>query len=101
MLRLSANWAMSFLLTSAMIPRPNCATLPVTRRSVSTTHFVWSASTAWSCAVIIASALPLPVVSRPSPWSTALWFASSRSTKTASPLNAVAIAPSFTFTTPR
>ena len=37
-LRLSANWPSSLLDTSAITPRPNCATLPVMLRSVSMLH---------------------------------------------------------------
>ena len=48
-----------------------------------------------------AEALPLPPVSRPSAFSTALWLTSSFSTKVAWPLNWARIGPTFTFTTPR
>ena len=100
-LRLWANWPISFSLTSPMMPRPNWATLPVMCSSVVTTHLVVPSAWGSSWAVISASALPLPPVSRPWPFSTALWLASSRSTKWAWPLNAVEIGPSFTLTTPR
>ena len=64
----------SFVLTSAMTPRPNCATLPVMLRSVVTVHLVMDGDcTEASCAVMLASALPLPPVSRPLARSTARW----------------------------
>ena len=77
-LRLSANWPSSLLDTSAITPRPNCATLPVMLRSVSMFTVVPSPSGA-SVAVTVADALPWPRVSRPSAWSTTLRFASSAS----------------------
>ena len=57
---------------SAIAPRPNCATLPVIERSVVTLTAVEFASTAFISAVIRADAFPLPPVSRPSPFNTAL-----------------------------
>ena len=56
-LRLSANWPSSLLETSAITPRPNCATLPVTLRSVSTWTRVLDPS-ALSVATMSAAALP-------------------------------------------
>jgi hypothetical protein len=55
--RLSANWPSSLLETSAITPRPNCATLPVMFRSVSILTTV-PASSGSSVAVIDADALP-------------------------------------------
>ena len=96
----STNWFSSFVLTSAMMPRPNCATLPVTVRSVCTVTFVPDAS-GTSDAVISAEALPCPFVSRPSAFSTALWLVSSFSTNVALPLYCAVIGPTFTLTMPR
>jgi hypothetical protein len=100
-LRLLANWAISFELTSPMIPRPNWATLPVMCRSVLTTTFVLVGDRLSAWAVISAEALPRPPVSRPTPLMTARYAASSRSRKLASPLNWLEIAPSLILTTPR
>ena len=99
--RLSANWPMSLALTSAITPRPNWATLPLMVRLVSTVTLVVSSSTAVSCAVITAEALPAPRVSRPLASSTARWLESSRSMKVATPLYSAVIGPTFTLTIPR
>ncbi len=56
-------------------------------RSVTTVHFVEVGVTEVSWAVMVAAAVPLPVVSRPSALSDAVWAASSRVTKLAWPLN--------------
>ena len=55
--RFSANWPSSLLDTSAMTPRPNCATLPVMLRSVSMFTVVAPLSST-SVAVTVAEALP-------------------------------------------
>src|SRR5687767_1331532 len=96
----STNCPSSLALTSASTPRPNCATLPVTARSVTTATRVPSPS-GCSDAVMVALALPWPRVSRPSARSTARWAASSRSTNVAVPLYCAVIGPTLTFTTPR
>jgi len=84
-----------------MMPRPNWATLPVMCSSVLTTTRVLVGERLSACAEMSADALPRPPVSRPAPLIEARWFSSSFSTKWASPLNWVLIAPSFTLTTPR
>lgn len=87
MLRLSTNWASSLSLTSASAPRPNWATFPEIVRSVCTLQRVDVADSADSDAVMIAEALPLPPVSRPSPFNAAVYVASLRSMNDACPLN--------------
>ena len=84
-----------------MIPRPNCATLPVMCRSVVTMTLVLVGERLSASAWISAAALPRPPVSRPCALSTARWASSSRSMKLASPLNCGVIEPSLIFTTPR
>src|SRR5206468_8505871 len=98
--RQSTNWPISLELTSANTPRPNCATLPVTAKSVATVTFVPLPSET-SVAVMVALALPCPRVSRPSARRTALWAVSSFSTKVAFPLYWAVIGPTLTFTMPR
>src|SRR5206468_8135459 len=98
--RQSTNWPISLELTSANTPRPNCATLPVTAKSVATVTFVPSPS-GTSVAVMVALALPCPRVSRPSARSTALPPVSSRSKNVALPLYCAVIGPTLTLTTPR
>ena len=100
-LRLPANWAISFFETSPMIPRPNWATLPVMWRSVVTMTRVLVGDRLSAWAAISAEALPRPPVSRPSAFSIAVWAASSRSMNVAWPLNAGVIEPSLILTTPR
>jgi hypothetical protein len=85
--KFSENCASNLSLTSASAPRPNCATFPEIERSVCTVHLVEVGVTEVSSAVMIADALPLPVVSRPSPFKDALCATSSRDTKLACPLN--------------
>src|SRR5437763_1135553 len=80
-----ANWSISFAATSAITPRPNCAGLPVTLRSVRTCTFVVEPSPT-SCAVTVAPAVPLPRDSLPLASMTARCAASSLLAKRASPL---------------
>ena len=98
--RLSANWPSNLLDTSAMTPRPNCATLPVMLRSVSMLTVVLVPS-GTRVAVTVADALPCPRVSRPLAEMTARCADSSTSVKRAVPLYCAVIGPTFTFTTPR
>ena len=65
--------------TSCMTPRPNCAGLPVTARSVTTSALVPSPSGDREM-VTLAPAVPLPRLSLPLASMTARWAASSRST---------------------
>src|SRR5262245_22647833 len=98
--RQSANWPSSLVETSASTPRPNWATRPVMVRSVTTAILVPSPSGS-SCAVMVALALPWPLVSRPSARSTARCAASSFSTKRAAPLYCAVMGPTLTLTMPR
>src|SRR5690606_26340989 len=98
--RHSTNWPSSFDDTSAITPRPNWATRPVTVRSVTTDTAVPSPS-GWSWAVMVAAALPWPRVSRPSARSTIRRAASSFSTNRAAPLYWAVTGPTFTLTMPR
>ena len=70
--------------TSVITPRPNWAGRPVMFRSVSTLTRVELPSSC-SCAVTMAAAVPLPRWSLPRASMTALWVASSFSTKEAFP----------------
>lgn len=97
--RASTNWASSFLLTSSIMPLPNCAILPVIVRRVSTVTVVASPS-GTSRAVIRASALPWPRASRPRARSTAVRLPASCSSKAAVPLYWTVTGPTFTFTRP-
>ena len=63
--RLSTNWSSSLALTSAITPRPNWATLPVTVRSVIDADVGDVAAARSAAAVMTAEALPGPRVSRP------------------------------------
>ncbi len=82
--RHAANWSTSLPLTSASTPRPNCAGLPVTFRSVSTSTSVLS-PLSMRRQVISALAVPVPRVSLPLPSMTATCVASSLDTKDALP----------------
>src|SRR6185369_13555686 len=97
--RFVTNWLSNFVLTSAMAPRPNCASGPEMVRSVVTVTCVDSP---WptSCAVTMALARPRPVFSLPFTSRTALCAASSFSTNRAVPPYCATTGPTFTFTVP-
>ena len=59
------NWPSSLSETSCITPRPNCAGLPVTARSVTTSTSVRSAPAALIERVTFAPAVPLPRLSLP------------------------------------
>ena len=67
------NWASSLSETSCITPRPNCAGLPVTSRSVVTSTWVASTPSGESWIVAVAPAVPLPRLSLPSALMTAWW----------------------------
>ncbi len=68
-----------------MTPRPNCAGLPVTERSVTTSTSVAPDASAIET-VTLAPAVPLPRLSFPLASTTNRWAASSFSTKVPEPL---------------
>ena len=90
---------MIFPPTSAIMPRPNWAGLPVTDRSVATMPVVWSASSV-SVRVTVAFTVPLPRVSFAAALSTARRACSSCSVNVPVPLYSSAIGPTLTFTVP-
>jgi hypothetical protein len=85
--------------TSCITPRPNCAGLPVTDRSVVTSTRVPSPEGA-SWIVTVAPAVPLPRLSLPLASMTARYAWSSRSRNVPAPAYWSAMGPSLTFTVP-
>ena len=85
--------------TSCMTPRPNCAGLPVTVRSVVTSARVALSPSEVSRIVTVAPAAPLPRLSLPLASITARRDWSSRSTKEPDPAYSIAW-PSLTLTVP-
>jgi hypothetical protein len=85
--------------TSAIMPRPNWAGLPVMDRSVATVPLVWSPS--WvSVMVTVAFTVPLPRESLAAALSTARRACSSRSVNVPVPLYSSTMGPTFTFMVP-
>jgi hypothetical protein len=97
--RQTANWPINFPLTSASMPRPNCAGRPVTFSSVTTSTRV-PPSVSCNVLVTVAAAVPALWLSCPDASITTRRAASSRSTNRPEPRYVRFTGPSLTRTVP-